>query len=99
MECFKYIVLWTITTMVPGPCPDQDTTDKFGRKSFGTTCAVLHVKYEVDSISKSFNDSDSAIKFLNEIKAERESEKERWPFHNTSINNIKLDSILCGQQF
>ena len=78
----EYNVTWCISREVPDACPNQWTTDEFGRDVF-YGCLVYHFHYESDySHSKYFDSYEEAEKFANKAVEEND------------IIDVKIDGEL-----
>ena len=87
----RYIIFWTLITLVPTVCPDYGRKDDLGRViNPGISCAVMHFRTEKESLSKVFYNRDSASAFYKVVI--NESKKEQF-FQQNSIELIRIDSL------
>lgn len=91
----KYIVYWILTTLVSAPCPSSvPVPDKFGRVSgSNVTCAALHFEQHKESLSREFNNIDSAKAFYASAITESRNKPMFSTIGTSEISGVRLDSI------
>lgn len=80
-----------MVTLVPTVCPDYGRKDDLGRViNPGISCAVMHFRTEKESLSKTFNNRDSANSFYKYVIEESKHED---IFGAKGVECVRIDSL------